>query len=331
MRKEMDLEGGRDRAHRCRNCMFTEDEDARPGAAPVPGSYCRNPLGVFSMDDCPVILGRECRQFVEREGPPAAASEDDLAEARQELLRDYLRWPYWERVRNLRRTPEEIAKKTVLPVEEEPEKPEEEFVYRAPVAPAAAEGAPPGKEKPPEEKYPGQRRSEDRYRKQKVAAAEARRRAAEAAEATAAGMAGESIAAAPAEALPAAPPETPLVRTLDDILAETPAAKSVPPPRPAGRPEREGERHGGRRRRRRGRGGPLAGAPSPPPGAAAPAPPPPVPSTGGGVPPAPGAPGGDPRHRRRRRRHRHGRGQRPGGPGGAPGGGGSAPPPPPAG
>ena len=78
MRKEMDLSGGRDRAFRCRNCLHAEEQEGRGPRQVVPGPWCRNPLGVYSMDDCPVLLGRECTQFAEREGPPAAASEDDL-------------------------------------------------------------------------------------------------------------------------------------------------------------------------------------------------------------------------------------------------------------
>ncbi|HEU4395736.1 MAG TPA: hypothetical protein VFS92_09235, partial [Planctomycetota bacterium] len=115
MRAEMDLSGGRDRAYSCRNCVFVEEEG---GGRAVPGPYCRNPLGVFSMDDCPVLLGRECRQFAAREGAPAATPEVEVEELRQELLRDYLRWTYWERVRNLRRSPEEIPAKKRMEVEE---------------------------------------------------------------------------------------------------------------------------------------------------------------------------------------------------------------------
>ena len=54
---------GRDRAFSCRHCVFVEEEG---GGRTVPGPYCRNPLGVFSMDDCPVLLGRDCRQFAAR-------------------------------------------------------------------------------------------------------------------------------------------------------------------------------------------------------------------------------------------------------------------------
>ncbi|MCK6482225.1 MAG: hypothetical protein L6R43_19390, partial [Planctomycetes bacterium] len=142
MRKEMDLSGGRDRAFECRNCLHTEDESARGRARVVPGTLCRNPLGVFSMDDCPVLLGRECRQFVPREGPPSAVPFDEMESTRVELLRDYLRWTYWERVRNLRRTPDEIPKKTVLEVEEKPEREDEQFVYHAPPVPADPAAAP---------------------------------------------------------------------------------------------------------------------------------------------------------------------------------------------
>jgi hypothetical protein len=375
MRKEMDLSGGRDRAYACRHCLHVEDEGRRGKAAP--GPYCQNPLGVFSMDDCPVLLGRECRQFVEREGPPEALGEEATNEVYRELLKDYMRWPYWERVRNLRRAPEEIPKKTVLEVEEKPEREDEEIVYRAPPpvpaavaadgstpAPAAAPEQPvvaaaatpapaaakPG-EKPPEEKYPGQRRSEDRSRKKAAYAA------------------GQRLPAAPRPAEPgAAPdeeadePEEPVVKTVEQILAETPAAvvRHAPRPRDAGRggepatPATPATPGGGRRRRRRGRGrgrgegerGPDEGrrpegarppspprAPSPPSGAPAPAPSGApagsAPGNTGLATPGPGShrePGKSPGTRRRRRR----RGPRPGGGPPSPGGpAGAAPPPPP--
>jgi hypothetical protein len=350
MRQEMDLSDGRDRAYRCRNCLHVAEEGGRGGARVVPGPYCRNPLGVFSMDDCPVLLGRECMQFVEREGPPVAVPDEEITGVYHELLRDYLRWPYWERVKNLRKKPEDIAKKTVLEVEEKPEREDEEIVYRAP-APVAEGAAAVPKEKPPEEKYPGQRASEDRHRRR---AAAMRAKAAEAAAAAA-------PADAPAEGEPAdvvveGPPVVPVVKSIDEVLAETPDARPVnPPPRSRGRepsrgpvpvpgqgrPPGEGQGGGRRRRRRGGRGEPGAPrpegggrpAPSPaaprPPGAGSFGPPPVSPAPAPGAPAA--APGGGPpgpqgeRHgRRRRRRRRGGRG-----PGGPPPSGGSAPPPPP--
>ena len=226
MRREMDLDGGRDRAFACGNCLHVEDDSARGKPVAVPSPWCRNPLGLFSMDDCPVLLGGECLQFVERGGPPTALAFEESEEVRIGLLKDYLRWTYWERVRNLRRKPGEIPAKTVLEVEEKPEREDEEIVYHAPPPPVTAvEGEAAPAEKPKEEKYPGQRRSEDRFRRKKAAIAAARAKAAADADPAAAPAEGEEAPDAPAE---------PVVKSVEDVLAETPGAAPPPPSRRRG-------------------------------------------------------------------------------------------------
>jgi hypothetical protein len=140
---------------RCRNLIF---ESSPENGDPVPGRYCVSRAGTIQVMDCPVFQGLPCCLFearAEDEGP-TVADEDRLDAVRADLTLDYLRWTYWKRVSILRgaeppEEPEEV-------VEESPEAlPEEdEEIVRHEI--------PPPKEEALKEKYPGQRRSEDRRR-----------------------------------------------------------------------------------------------------------------------------------------------------------------------
>jgi hypothetical protein len=114
---------------RCRHLVWRNTPD-EPGIEP--GPYCRNDLGVFPLLDCPVLQGRTCARFERREGDPRASSETELRDLAAILAADYLGWRYWRRVRAL--AGEEID-----------------------ASPPEASAAP-----PPRERYPGEKRSEER-------------------------------------------------------------------------------------------------------------------------------------------------------------------------
>ncbi|MHC4923568.1 MAG: hypothetical protein ACYTG4_05755 [Planctomycetota bacterium] len=240
MRDEMDLEGGRDEAFGCTRCVHVTDLDGPDPEAVVAGPYCRNDLGVLSMDDCPVLLGGTCFHYEKREGDPEAVDEETLAAVREELLLDFLRWTYWRRVGWMRKDPSTLPEPITFEVKEDPEKEDEEFTYTPPPPKEDDEEeekkkkAKKPKEKPREELYPGQHRSEERSRR---------------------GGPRPAKAAEPAEGEEAEEEEAePVAKTIDDILAETPAARSAPPRRPKAK-SGEGRGRGSRRRRGRGRSG----------------------------------------------------------------------------
>jgi hypothetical protein len=87
---------------RCRRLLFREGrtEDGEP--ASVCADFCRTPIGMVSILDCPVWLGKSCRYFEEREGEPEPTLEAELEEMSDLLRTDYLRWRYWRRIHELR-------------------------------------------------------------------------------------------------------------------------------------------------------------------------------------------------------------------------------------
>ena len=96
------------------------------------GPYCDNDLGVFPLLDCPAFQGRTCAYFEPREAEPEPAGEEELRDLAAVLAADYLGWRYWHRIRAL--AGEEVD------------------------APAAEPSPAP----PPRERYPGEKRSEER-------------------------------------------------------------------------------------------------------------------------------------------------------------------------
>ncbi|MCU0728221.1 MAG: hypothetical protein MUE73_20935 [Planctomycetes bacterium] len=217
---------------RCRNLVH--EILPRDGRC-VPGRYCVNRLGIIQVLDCPVFQGLSCCLFDPRpaDEAPRVVSEDELEVLRERLAADLLRWPYFRRVEVLR-GPEAPPEKPMVvpePEEEEPEPPvpEEEITPTALALPAPDSG------ETLAEKYPGQRRSEDRFRSRQE------RRAAAEAE----GRDGDEPAGEPEPGPPTEPEPEP--------EPEPEASSSDPPDPPA--PEgaaTPGKRRGRRRRRRRG-------------------------------------------------------------------------------
>ncbi len=142
----------------CRNLVWEispEEGERRPGR------YCLNRLGPVHILDCPLTQGLECRLYEPRpEGEePRTLDDDGLDDLRGELTLDYLRWPYWKRVRALRETgcAEEPIRVEPVPDEEDEEEADAAAALSSPGVPEEAGEA-------LREKYPGQRRSEDRLR-----------------------------------------------------------------------------------------------------------------------------------------------------------------------
>ncbi len=153
---------------RCRNLVWEASPDNR-GA--VPGRYCVSRVGAIHSMDCPVYQGCSCCLFDPREDDesPVVSGEERLDEIRGLLAPEFLRWSYWRMVDVLRGSeppPEtgepEVAEKppeAVAPATE----PDVEVIVRHELPP------PPEKGEALKEKYPGQRRSEDRRRSRKPA------------------------------------------------------------------------------------------------------------------------------------------------------------------
>lgn len=155
---------------RCVNLLW---EPSPRDGKPRPGRFCSNRFGVIHVLDCPVYQGLDCRLFEERsaEAEPKVPTDEELETVRTRLAEDYLRWPYFRRVARLRGA--DVGDAVVLLDEEAPEPEEEEaeegeqdlVVAPLPVLPEPGEEA-------FKEKYPGQRRSEDRVRPRRAATGE---------------------------------------------------------------------------------------------------------------------------------------------------------------
>ena len=86
----------------CRHFLFQKGSFREGGAGPPEGAgFCESPIGPIDALDCPLWLGRTCRFFEERTEDPVALEDEALAEARDRLREQYLRWQYRERVRRL--------------------------------------------------------------------------------------------------------------------------------------------------------------------------------------------------------------------------------------
>jgi hypothetical protein len=293
------------------------------GRAPRPEStdLCRNALGVFHMADCPLTLGLGlvCSYYEAAAEPHATTGDLELETAREELQRDFLGWRYRRRARWLTK-PRNLVP-VLLSVESAPEPEEvvpETLAMRLPPVAASAEGgAPPVPANgaaaltsqpittevatmgpvvaAAPERYPGQRRSEERLAKKRARLAARDAAAAAAAKAAQiAAVTGSATAEGPedegdddgfgGDLAEDVEPVDEGPKTVEQVLAALPDAPVGPPP----------QRRGGGRGPGGGGGGP-----------------------GGGGPPR----DGQPRHRRRR--GRRGRG---GGGGGGGGGGPGGPP-----
>jgi translation initiation factor IF-2 len=186
---------------RCANNLHRAPD--RANGAPEATDLCRNPLGVVHMLDCPLFVGRRCGQFEDAPVPHPVVTDAEILAAREELQRDFLGWPYRQRVRNLARPRDLVPRRVALePTPAPAEDDEAPIALRVPPPAAPAEPAPldasgappapdPGPGTPPAEpvgaaldpepaaeppapppvpaveSYPGQRRSEDRGRKKK--------------------------------------------------------------------------------------------------------------------------------------------------------------------
>jgi hypothetical protein len=271
-------------------------------AVPEATDLCSNDLGVFHMVDCPLTLGLSCAWYDAAPEPHPTTTDLELEATRERLQRDFLGWRYRRRVRLLSKPRHLVSAGIVIDAPPEPEEiVPEALAMRAPppeaaVAPvvgavdgaAATETTPAAPAAP--ERYPGQRRSEERLAKKKA-------RMAERAAAAAAAKAAQIAAAAPSADEPrdeddvddddefgaeidvAAPPEDTGPKTVEQVLAalpDAPVGESTPRRGPgAPRGGREGVDAGGgpRRRRRRGRRG-RGAAPGPRPGGPSPQRPP---------------------------------------------------------
>jgi hypothetical protein len=331
---------------------------------PEPTDLCRNALGVFHMLDCPLTLGISCAYYEQSPAPHATTSDVDIESAREELSREFLGWRYRRRVRWLTK-PKNLVPVGIV-VDGPPEAEEvvpEHLPMKAPppdavavpvdAAPAdASSGAAstsepittsidptaPAKPAAPE-RYPGQRRSEERLAKKRarLAAKEAAAAAAKAAQIAAAAAQspppeddgfGEGVDDGDegdeegdefgAEIVEDVEPVDTGPKTVEEVLAALPDAPIVlPEPRRGQGPGRGGR--GGRGGRPRGPGGGPRGPGGGPRGSGGGGGPGGPPGGGGGGPGAGGT-------RRRRRRGRRGGGGGPRGPGGGQGGGGPRPP-----
>lgn len=194
-----------DRHATCRNLVW---EAAAARGEAVPGRYCVNRLGVVHSLDCPVYQGLECCLFDPRaEGEtPELTDEKELDRLRTRLTRDYLRWPYWKRVELLRGAEAPAIVVHDLPDTIEPEfdddtEPVKKVMKEEPEKPQEKTEELPG------ERYPGQRRSEDRRKTRRAGESPP---PAEADGGFAAGILTEEDVAVPAE--PALPESGPPVK-----------------------------------------------------------------------------------------------------------------------
>jgi hypothetical protein len=261
-------------------------------ARPEPTELCRNALGVFHMTDCPLQIGIACAYYQETPQPHPTETDLDVEGFRDELQRDFLGWRYRKRVRWLTKPKNLVPVGIVIECAPEPEEiVPESLAMRTPAPTEVVAVAPPavaGEAQTPAEtvapaptaapeRYPGQRRSEERLAKKKARLA-AKAAAAKAAQLAALAAAGDGSALEPSdpdapeddeafgdEVLEAEPvDEGP--KTVEEVLARLPDAPiaDVEPRRgrrPGGpgasggpRQARPGEA-GPRRRRRRGRRG----------------------------------------------------------------------------
>jgi len=155
---------------------------------PEPTELCRNSLGVFSMTDCPLTVGIACSYYEASPVPHPTTSDAGLEATREEMQRDFLGWRYRRRVRWLTKPKNVVPAGIVLDAQPEPEEVVPETLAMRPlppdaapppVAPAAdatttsATGEPittsvtPAAPSAPE-RYPGQRRSEERLAKKRA-------------------------------------------------------------------------------------------------------------------------------------------------------------------
>ncbi len=251
----------------CRNLLWEVSVRDRRR---VPGRYCVTSLGVISALDCPVFQGLRCCLYDPRaEGEePRVPSEDEIEAIRDRLVEDHLRWPYWRRVHTLRGAVAPPPPAPPPPPDPEDMDREEDELGEIAAAPLLA----PADEAPPE-KYPGQRRSEDRHRSRHGGAGDEEDEEGEDEEPADSGVPPD--AGAPAAPPPAGPPaggEPPPVadppQGADPPARADPPSVADPPAEGAsasqGPPPRE-RRRGRRRRRRRGGDRPPAPGGAPPP------------------------------------------------------------------
>ena len=276
---------------------------------PEPVDLCRNALGMFHMLDCPLTVGMACVYYEASPAPHAVTSDLELEAAREELQGDFLGWRYRRRVRwltkpkNLVPVPivvegaaevEEVVP-DALPMREPPPPTASASGAEAPPAAAVtgAEGAAPASASAPAapaapERYPGQRRSEERLAKKRarLAALDAAAAAAKAAAIAALAEKQPAEPEAPADAdedegpdgsgfgdglgedagyesesdADDEAPEDPRdagPKTVEEVLAALPDAPvAAVEPRRDGQQRRDGPPRRRRRRGRRGRGGP---------------------------------------------------------------------------
>ncbi len=237
----------------CRNLLWEVSVRDRRR---VPGRYCVNRLGVISALDCPVFQGLPCCLYDPRaEGEePKVPSEEEVEAVRDRLVEDHLRWPYWRRVHTLRGAVAPPPPGPPPPPDPEDMDRDEEDLGEIAVAPLPA----PEADAPPE-KYPGQRRSEDRHRSRYGGADE------EGDEDSGDEEPGDGEPGDDEPADPDVPPAAEASAPPPGV--ETPAGADVPaeeiPASHAGPPR--DRRRGRRRRRRRGGDRPAAPGGAPPP------------------------------------------------------------------
>lgn len=191
------------------------------GSPPEATDLCVNAAGAFHMLDCPLTWGRPCALYEKADDPHPCAGETEIVKARAQLHRDFLRWPYAQRLKALSQGLDALPTRRAVESVPEPEEQIPESLLS--VEPAEVEEEPSLPVEPTAERYPGQRRSEDR-----------RKRPAPPPETD-----GAEDEDAPAEP---APP-----RTVDSVFEELPEAPDVEL-----RPKRRRRRGGGRRGGRRG-------------------------------------------------------------------------------
>lgn len=145
---------------RCRNLIW---EPSLDNSDAVPGRYCVSRLGAIQSMDCPVFQGLPCCLFDPREDgeEPVVAGEERILEIRELLTADYLRWSYWKRVDALR---DSVPPPETVRTPDSPDEPPAAVEADGEPEEITRHEIPPPKEEALKEKYPGQRRSEDRRR-----------------------------------------------------------------------------------------------------------------------------------------------------------------------
>jgi hypothetical protein len=127
---------------------------------------CRSPIGMVHMVDCPINLGRPCTFYAAASDEVEALSDEDVVRQRTLLHADYMRWSYRRRVHALRKPVGFLPERRAVEIVPDPEiEPGVDLVFARVEALEAEEASvpvPDTLEGAPEERYPGQRRSEDR-------------------------------------------------------------------------------------------------------------------------------------------------------------------------